>query len=111
MIKITKDIINKPYFKEIGSIVCNYPHGTANPIKTKEIFEENKKSVEYKIIGYNNNRDVINLVSTRPTDSLGVSRLNILRLDLSSGFWWYDPFKDVSDEVEILFDKYLNQAI
>lgn len=105
MIKITEDLLKNPYYKEIGSLIVQYPRFGAKP---KNIFCLCKGAVEFRIIGYNESRDVINLVSTSPTDSLGVSRLNIPRLDLMNGYWWYDPKKDFSCEIELLFEKFFN---
>ncbi len=109
MIKITEENINKPYFKEIGSLISNYPHHGANTSNICNIFQHGKNSVEYRVVAYNKSRDVLALVSTHSTDSMGVARQNIPRLDLTNGFWWYDPFKDVSDEVEQLFDKFFKE--
>ena len=111
MIKITSDNIGKAYFKEKGSFIYNYPSYRLNPSNTEDVFQHGNRTIEYRVNNYHKSRDVLNLISTHATDKLGVSILNIHRLDITNGFWWYDPFKDISEEVEQLFDKFLNELI
>lgn len=109
MVKITEDLIDKPYFKEIGSIIYNYPCNQFHTSCSKDEFQLGEHTREYRIIDYNKFRDVLNLVTTHSTDRYGASRTNPSRLELTNGFWWYDPFQDISEEVEQLFDKFFEK--
>jgi hypothetical protein len=107
MIKITNDNISNPYFKEIGSVIYNYPAHVMNPSRIEKEFSFDKKAIGYKVINTHRNRSVINLISCEDTYGMGKSYLNILLADLLSGFWWYDESNDIFSQMEELMDNLL----
>lgn len=107
MIRITKENISNPYFKEVGSIIYNYPAHVINPSKVEKEFSIGKKTVAYRVVNTHKLRSVINLISCENTCGMGKSYLNILIDELTSGFWWYDESNDIFSQMEKLMDNLL----
>jgi hypothetical protein len=114
MIKITDKLLKeKPFILNKGSSITKYPYNSHNPhVHFND--RDSKQIRHYRIDKQNKidknggSRTIVCLVCTNDNDKFP-SRVNLLDNDLTNGFWWYDPEKDLLSEVDSLFEKMLFQ--